>query len=89
MTAVCRTGNGSREAEAMTSDDNWIEVADNPPPIGLPVILTDGVNVAEGYRTPDGYRRHYGDKWAELDKYGNNFLLVTHWQYMPKPPRRR
>lgn len=73
----------------MTNDDAWIKVQDDPPPLGLAVILTDGTSVAEGYRTPDGYRRHYGDLWAQkLDRFGNNFLLVTHWQHMPKPPKK-
>lgn len=73
----------------MTSGDNWVRIEDKPPPLGERVILTDGVNVAEGYRCATGYRRYYGDKWeASLNKYGETFMIVTHWQPLPRPPRR-
>lgn len=73
----------------MTSADNWIRIEDHPPPLGERVLLTDGRNVAEGYRCAAGYRRHYGEQWeASLNKYGETFMIVTHWQHLPGPPRK-
>lgn len=71
----------------MTSDDMWIRVEDHPPPLGELVMLSDGVNVAEGYRCAAGYRRQYGEKWEKsMNQYGATFMIVTHWQPKPKPP---
>lgn len=73
----------------MTSGDNWIKTKDKPPPLGERVMLTDGRHVAEGYRCATGYRRYYGEKWEEsLNKYGETFMIVTHWQPLPKPPNK-
>lgn len=73
----------------MTNGDSWIRTDDKPPPLGERVLLTDGQNVAEGYRCATGYRRYYGEKWeASLNKYGGTFMIVTHWRPLPDPPRK-
>lgn len=73
----------------MTSADNWIGIKQAVPSLGERVLLTDGRSVAEGYRCDAGYRRHYGERWDKsLTQYGETFITVTHWQPLPKPPRR-
>ena len=58
-----------------TRADGWIP-ASEPPKNTKSIIVYDGTTRGEGY---------YNGKWFWIDGYES---AVTHWQELPKPPRR-
>lgn len=61
----------------------WTLCIDREPENRRRVILTDGVNVAEGYKSPDGwYARPAGNDWRDV--FGHS-KRVTAWMPLPAP----
>lgn len=62
----------------------WTLCIDKEPEKRLRVILTDGKNVAEGYKSPDGwYARPAGNDWRDI--FGSSNRVVA-WRPLPAPP---
>lgn len=62
-------------------DDGWISVTDEMPKLGQRVMAFCRAGILT-------FLRYDGDVWFEMSS-RNEYLLsfVTHWQYLPEPPK--
>ena len=68
----------------MMNDNGWISVEDRLPPYGERVIV-----INEAYEAKHGYTRYNCGVTVRDPRL--NFMFwgyrVTHWQYLPEPPK--